>query len=79
MPEIMNKLEAVQVLENCKPVYQKLLKLPRYRLTCEDKTRLALVRLVYDAGLVDDEEVLEAAQLKYLDAAMLVGYVFSES
>ncbi len=71
----MTKTEAVFTLESCKPVYFKLQQ-HRYTLTCEDQIHLKQIRLVFESGLIDDPEVLQAAHLDYDDAAMLVGYAF---
>ncbi len=74
----MTKIEAIQVLVNFTPAYHKLLRLPRYTATLEDRSNLEIIKVLYDCDLVDDPEVLEAAQLDYDDAAMLVGYAFCE-
>jgi hypothetical protein len=74
----MTKEQAIHVLVSFKPAYYKLLELPTYKPTPEDKNHLQIIKVLYDSGLVDDPEVLEAAQLNYDDAAMLVGFAFSE-
>ena len=73
----MDKEEAVSILEQCKPIYQKLLTVRDYELTEDEKGCLDKFRQVYEAGLADDSQVLEAAGVDRDEAALLVGYLYS--
>ncbi len=73
----MNTLEAVSILVECKPIYQKLLSIRQYSPTRDEKDCLVKLSQIYEAGLADDPEVLEAAGLDLYGIGLLIGYLFT--
>ncbi len=67
--------EVTANLTSCLPLYKKLFKIPGYRLTDADKGCLDMFHRLWEAGLLDDDEVLKAAGIGLDEFGILLGYV----
>lgn len=71
----MTKIEAIQHLSACKPLYQRMISVVRYQLTDEDLSCLKNFKIVYESTWFDDPEVIEASGVTFDQQAFLLGRV----
>ena len=71
----MHKAQAIEVLKDCTPLYQHLRYIPRYKPKAEELVTLRKFKQIFEAGLIQDRELLEAAGLRTDQVGLLVGYM----
>jgi hypothetical protein len=76
---IMKKCDAVEILKACSPIYNKLYHRVAYDLNELDVVYLDKLKEVWQAGFIEQSEVLEEANFNITKVAFLIGYVTNEA
>jgi hypothetical protein len=66
--------EVVATLKSCLPIYLKLYQIADYKLTEDDFGCLDKFHQLFEAGLLEDDKILEEAGIGYEVFGLLVGY-----
>ncbi len=66
--------EIVAILKSCLPIYLKLYHITDYKLTKDDLGCLDKFDQLFEAGLLEDDKILEEAGIGYEVFGLLVGY-----
>lgn len=75
----MDKAEVIAVLQKCKPLYAKFCVALKYQPTPQEEEYLKKLKQIFDAGWLDQLDLIQEARLEDMELAFLLGYVFAYS